>query len=59
MTEPRVGGMSDRFGLDRRVDHNPFEITGGQRSSLVRHRQALLDQRRQLFLAQALAPVRQ
>jgi hypothetical protein len=39
MTQPRVSWMGDRFRLDRRVDHDPFEITGRQRSGLVRHRQ--------------------
>jgi hypothetical protein len=51
--------MGDRFRLYRGVDHDPFEISGGQRPGLVRHRQALLDQRHQLLLTQALAPMRQ
>ena len=59
MAQPRIGGMGDRLGLHRGVDHHPFEITGRQRPGLVRHRQALLDQRHQLLLAQALALMRQ
>jgi len=59
MAQPRIGRMRDRFGLYRRVDHDPFEITARQCPGLVRHRQALLDQRRQLFFAQALTPMRQ
>ena len=51
--------MRDRFGLHRRIDHDPFEIAGCQRAGLVRHRQALLDQRHQLLLAEPLAPMRQ
>ena len=53
MAQPRIGRVRDRFGLHRGVDHDPFEITGRQRAGLVRHRQALLDQRHQLFFAQA------
>ena len=59
MAQPRIGRMGDRFGLYRGVDHDPFEIAGCQRPGLVRHRQALLDQRCQLFLAQPLPPMRQ
>ena len=51
--QPRIGRMRDRFGLYRGVDHDPFEITARQCPGLVRHRQALLDQRHQLFFAQA------
>ena len=51
MAQPRIGRMRDRLGLYRGVDHHPFEIAGCQRPGLVRHRQALLDQRHQLLLA--------
>jgi hypothetical protein len=59
MAQPRIGRMRDGFGLHRGVDHDPFEIAGRQRPGLVRHRQALLDQRYQLLLAQPLASMRQ
>jgi len=59
VAQPCIGRVSDRFRLYRGVDHDPFEIAGRQCSGLVRHRQALLDQRHQLLLAQALAPMRQ
>jgi hypothetical protein len=59
MAQPRIGRMRDGFGLHRGVDHHPFQIAGRQRPGLVRHRQALLDQRHQLLLAQPLAPMRQ
>jgi hypothetical protein len=45
MTQPRIGRVRDRFGLHRGVDSDPVEIADRQRSGLVRHRQALLDQR--------------
>jgi hypothetical protein len=51
--------MRNRLRLHRGVDHDPFEIAGCQRSRLVPHRQALLDQRHQLLLAQPLALMRQ
>jgi hypothetical protein len=57
--QPRVGRMGDRLRLYRRIDHHPFEITARQRPGLVRHRQALLEERDQLRLAQPLAPMRQ
>ena len=59
MAQPRIGRVRDRFRLHRGVDHHPFEITGRQRPGLVRHRQAFLDQRYQLLLAQPLTPVGQ
>ena len=59
VAEPRVGRMRDRLRLHRGVDHHPFEVARRQRPGLVRHRQALLKQRGELFLAEALAPVRQ
>jgi hypothetical protein len=59
MAQPRVGRVGDRFGLYCGVNHDPFEIAGRQRPGLVRHRQALLDQRHQLLLAEPLAPMRQ
>ncbi len=43
MTQPCVGWTRDRFGLYRGIDHDPLEITGRQRSGLVRHRQVFLD----------------
>jgi hypothetical protein len=59
MAQPRIGRVRDRFRLYRGVDHNPFEIAGRQSAGLVRHRQALLDQRHQLLRAQPLTPMRQ
>jgi len=59
MAQPRVGGMRDRLRLHRGVDHHAFEITGRQCPGLVRHRQALLDQRDELLLPQPLPPMRQ
>ena len=45
--------------LHRRVDHHTFEIPGRQCPGLVRHRQALLNQSDEVFLAQPLPPMRQ
>jgi hypothetical protein len=59
VAQPCIGRMGNRFGLHRGVDHDPFEIAGRQRPGLVRHRQALLDQRHQRLLAEPLAPMRQ
>jgi hypothetical protein len=59
MAEPRVGRVRNRLRLHRGVDHHALEIAGRQRPGLVRHRQAFLEQRRQLLLAQPLAPMRQ
>ena len=59
VAQPGVGRMGDRLRLHRGVDHHPLEIAGRQRPGLVRHRQALLEQRDQLLLAQPLAPMRQ
>jgi len=56
MHEPRVGRMGHRLGLHRGVDHHPLEILGLDGAGLVRHRQALLHQRHELLLAQALTP---
>jgi hypothetical protein len=59
MHEPRIGRMRDRLGLYRGVDRDALQILGLERAGLMRHRQALLDQGHELFLAQALAPARQ
>jgi len=40
-------------------DYHPLEILGRDGAGLVRHRQALLHQRHELLLAQALTPTRQ
>jgi hypothetical protein len=57
MAQPCIGWVRDRFRLHRGVDHDLFEITACQRTGLVRHRQALLDQCHQLLLAQPLPPM--
>jgi hypothetical protein len=57
--EPGVGRMCDRFLLHGGVHHNPFEILGLDRPGPMCHRKALLQQRRNLFLTQPLAPARQ
>jgi hypothetical protein len=57
--QPRVGRMGDCFLLHGGVHHNPFEILGLDRSSPMRHRKALLQQRGDLLLTQPLAPARQ
>ena len=57
--QPRIGRMGDRLGLHGRVDDHPLQILRRQRAGLVRHRQALLEQRHELLLAQPLAPARQ
>ena len=59
MAEPRVGWMGDRLGLHRGIDRHPLAVARRQCPGLVRHRQALLDQRRELLLTQPLAPMRQ
>ena len=48
--------MGNRLGLDRGVHHHPLQIPGRQGAGLVSDRQALLQQRHQLLLAQPLAP---
>jgi len=50
--------MRDRLRLHRGVHHHTLQILGLERARLVRHRQALLDQRHQLLLTQALTPAR-
>ena len=57
--QPGVGRMGDRLGLHRGVHGHALQILGLERAGLVRHRQALLEQRRELLLAQALAPAGQ
>ncbi len=59
MDEPRIGRMGDGLRLHRRIDDDALEIPGLDRAGLVRDRQALLDQRDELSLAEALAPTRQ
>jgi hypothetical protein len=48
--------MRDRFLLHGGVHHDPLEILGLDRPGPVCHRKALLQQRRNLFLTQPLAP---
>ena len=57
--EPGIGGMGHRLGLDGGVDRHPLEVLGGQGPGLVRDAQALVEERRQPFLAEPLAPSRQ
>ena len=57
--EPGIGRMRDRFLLHGGVHHDPLEIFGLDRPGPVRHRKALLQQRRNLLLTQPLAPARQ
>ena len=58
MHEPGVGGMGDRLRLHGGVDHHPLEILAFQRPGLVGDRKALLQERLDLRLTQALAPAR-
>jgi hypothetical protein len=51
--------MRDRLFLHGGVNHHPLEVFGLQRAGAVRHRKALLQQLRELLLAQPLAPTRQ
>ena len=51
--------MRDRLWLHRCVDYHAFEIPGRQCPGLVRHRQAFLNQRDEVFLAKPLPPMRQ
>jgi hypothetical protein len=51
--------MRYRFLLHGGVHHDPLEILGLDRPSPVCHRKTLLQQRRNLFLTQPLAPARQ
>ena len=48
-----------RFWLHRGVDDHPLEVARRPYPGLVRHRQALLNQRGQRLLTQPLAPKRQ
>jgi hypothetical protein len=59
MHEPRISRMRDRLGLHRRIDRDALQVLGLERAGLVHHRQALLDQRRELLLAKPLPPARQ
>ena len=57
--QPRVGRMRDRFRLHRRIDHDAFQVLDRDRARLVRNREAFLEQRHQLRLAEPLPPARQ
>ena len=57
--EPGIGRMGDRLLLDGGVHHDPLKVPGLDRLRSVRHRKALLQQRRNLLLTQPLAPARQ
>src|SRR5262249_19220608 len=59
MGEPGVGRMRDRLLLYSGIYRNPFEIFGVDRPGAVGHREALLQQRGDLLLAQPLAPARE
>ena len=54
-----VGREGQVLGLYRGVHHDALQILRRQRAAPVPHRKALLQQRRELFLAQPLAPPRQ
>ena len=58
MHQPRVGRMRNGLWLHRGIDHHSLQVLGLDGAGLVRHRQALLDQRDELLLAQPLAPAR-
>ena len=57
--QPGIGRDGNVLGLHRNVHCHPLQILRRQRASLVRHREALLQQGRQLLLAKALAPAGQ
>ena len=57
--EPRIGRMRNRLLLDGGIHHDALKVLGLDRLGSVRHRKALLQQRRNLLLAQPLAPARQ
>lgn len=57
--QARIGWMGDCFGLHRRIDRHPLQVLRLDRAGLVRQREALLDQRYELLLAEALPPSRQ
>ena len=57
--QPGIGRMGDRLGLNGGVHHHPLQVLGLDRPGLVGHRQALLQQGRNLLLAQPLAPAGQ
>jgi hypothetical protein len=58
MQELGVGQESDGLGLHRCVDGDPFHILGPQRAALVRHPQALGQQKFEL-VAEPPAPMAQ
>jgi hypothetical protein len=54
-----IGRVGDRLGLHGSIHRHPLQVLGLKCTGLVADRQALLDQGRELILAQALAPARQ
>lgn len=58
MHQPRVRRMRNGFWLHGGINHHSLLIVGIDGASLVRHRQTFLDQRRELLLAEPLAPAR-
>src|SRR5262249_21745057 len=59
MGKPGVGRMRDRLLLHSSIYRDSFEIFGVDRPGAVGHREALLQQRGDLFLTQPLAPARE
>ena len=57
--QPRVRWKGDVLGLHRGVHRDTLQVLRPERAGLVCHRQALLDERQKLLLAQALTPARQ
>ena len=57
--QPSVGREGHGLGLHRGVHRHPLQVLRHQGTGLVRHRQALLDQRQELLFAQPLAPAGQ
>ena len=56
MHESGIGWTSDRRGLNGRVSCDALHVLGLERPDLVGHRQALLQQRRQMLLVKGQAP---
>ena len=54
--ELAVGGEGDGLGLHRGIDRDPFEVLGPERAGLVRHPQALGQEKLEL-VAEPLAPM--
>jgi hypothetical protein len=57
--QPGVGREGHGLRLNRGVHRHPLQVFRLDRPGLVRHRQALLQERRELLLAEPLAPARQ